>query len=106
MTDHPTAEHRPTTAHIDALRAFLDARSDEAYQGAQSSAAHRAHMILFGTLASAALGYTAASLRHEESWLEGTDRRWWLLLEILDAYKDHPDFPETLRPFLKTPEWQ
>lgn len=96
----------PTTADLGALRTFLNARADEAHEGAQNSAAHRALTTLFSTLASGAIGYTAASLEHETAWLEGNDRRWWLLAEILRAYKEHTDFPEILRPFLDAPEWQ
>lgn len=109
MTDHPTTTHLPTAAHIDALRTFLHARHDEAdqgAQGAQSAAAHRAHTVLF-SMATEAIGYVSAALRDKKYfWLPGDDRRWWLLLQIADGYKDHPDFPETVRPFLDALEWQ
>jgi hypothetical protein len=106
MTDNPTADQLPTIAHIDALRAFLDARHEEASVGARGAAAHRTHTILFTRLAAGAIGYVAASRKDEEApWIEGDRYRWWLLVEILRAYNDHPDFPEALRPFLNE-QWR
>jgi hypothetical protein len=93
-----------TPAHIDALRVFLHARNDEADKDPYGPATHRAVASLFG-MAYGALGYLSASIEHQDkTWPPGDDRRWWLLLEIVRRYQDHPDLPGIIRPFLDDPE--
>lgn len=92
-----------TTEHLEALRAFADTIQSEAYTEPSGPTSRRAQR-LFGTLVFGSIGYLSASLNNRPSWHESDDRRWWLLLQVVDVYKDRPDFPESIRPFLDTSE--
>lgn len=97
----------PITAdHIADARRFLYALGDEAQGGSSTRDASRAVTVLFGHLTAEPLGYLSASLDHDGPWSEYDARHWWLLLQILRAYKYHPDFPDSLAPFLDAPEWR
>jgi hypothetical protein len=100
MTDQAAIAHGITTAHLDELRIFIAALEDEADKDTSGPAARRPLRLLFGTLAYGPIGYLSATVESGASWTEGDDRRWWLLLQIADAYKDHPGFPNSIRPFL------